>query len=32
MAIGDFRIAANPDVTFTLSEAKLGVAPAVISK
>jgi enoyl-CoA hydratase/carnithine racemase len=28
----DIRIAAHPKVTFTMSETKLGVVPAVISK
>jgi hydroxymethylglutaryl-CoA lyase len=28
----DIRIAAHPDVTFTMSETRLGVVPAVISK
>ena len=28
----DFRVASSPAVTFTLSEVKLGVSPALISK
>lgn len=28
----DIRVAASPDLTFNLTEVKLGVAPAVISK